>query len=76
MGGLDELMDSINALVSCTARGADCERIREELQEDLNGDLVLSCISQTLRAFIQWVNLIFVIQSSDIKAVYRKIVTH
>ena len=75
VGGSDELIDDVSALVSCTAVGneTDCERITEELQEDLNKDLVMNCISQALRALIQWVNLVFVIQSSDVKAIYKKL---
>ena len=76
VGRSDEVMESISDYISCISGGieADCGRIREELQEELNSDLVLNCIGQALRALIQWVNLVFVIQSSDVKAVYKKFV--
>ena len=69
-------MESTTALISCVAGGmeAECETTREELQEDVNGNLVLVCLGYTVLALIQWVNLVFVIQSSDVKAIYKKLV--
>ena len=71
----DELSERTNTLISCIAGGieAECGSIREALQEDFNGELFLSCFGHALRAFTQWVHLIFVIQSSDVKAVYKKL---
>ena len=76
IAGSERVMKSISSLISCTAGGtkAECKATREALQEDIDDDLVLICLAHALRALIQWVSLVFVIQSSDIKAVYKKIV--
>ena len=74
--GSDEIMENISAFISCTAGGmeAECETTREALQEDINSNLVLVCFGYAVLALVQWVNLVFVIQSSDVKAVYKKLV--
>lgn len=76
VGSSNEIMESTNALISCATVGieAECETTREELQEDININLVLTCFGYTVLALIQWINLVFVIQSSDVKAVYKKLV--
>ena len=73
---INRIMESIIALISCTAAGIrpECEVLKESLQEDLNYNLAFSWISRTFQALIPWFNLLLVIQVSDVKAVYKKII--
>ena len=74
MGSSDKIMEDFGTWISCTAGGtrAECEAIREAIQEDTNDGLVLSFVVYVLVALATWVNLFFVIQVSDIKAVYKR----
>ena len=66
-------MENFNALVFCNAGGnkAECETLKELLQEHTNRDLITSWVGNTFLACISWPNLFYVIQVSDVKAVYK-----
>ena len=72
----DRIMESASALVSCTAGGdrPECEMLKESLREDLNAQLAFSWIGRTFQALIPWFNLLFVIQVSDVKTLYKNII--
>ena len=69
-------MESTIALTSCTAGGIrpECVMQRESLQEELSYDLISSWVSHTFQALFPWSILLFVIQVSDVKAVYKNII--
>ena len=73
-GSSDKIMEDFGTWISCNAGGvkAECEAIREAIQEDTNDGLILSSIVYVLVALVTWVNLFFVIKVSDIKAVYKR----
>ena len=73
IGSSDKLLEDFSTYISCTAGGIklECETIRESIQEDLYDDLVVSLISYLVLALVTWFNLFFVIQSSDVVALYK-----
>ena len=73
IGSSNKLLEDFSIYISCTAGGIklECETIRESIQEDLYDDLVISLISYVVLALITWFNLFFVIQASDVIALYK-----
>ena len=70
------LLDDAFPFIACTAGGyrPECERFQKDLmQDEINVLLALSWITLSLFAFTSWVNLFFVIQISDLKAIMNKI---
>jgi len=70
-----QLENRTNAWIYCTAGGVtdECESIREEIEDKFYGALALIWITGTFQALIGWVTLLAVIEVSDVKAVYAKI---
>ena len=67
--------EQFSVFIACSAGGyrAKCAPIAKRLTEGTTDALILIIISNVFYAFVSWANLFFVIQISDIKALFNKL---
>ena len=74
---INNIADNLYHYTLCSAGGyrVECERYREDLKNDLIPFVVLDLISFFCFAFVNIVNLLYVLQYKDVKNVFQKILT-
>ena len=74
---IDTVVDNIGGYTLCSAGGQrmECDRFREKLNDNLIPSIVFDLISTVFISFVNIINLLFVIQYKDVKAVLKKIMT-
>ena len=74
---INSIVDKLYHYTLCSAGGykVECERYREDLNNDLIPFVVFDLISFFAIAFGNIVNLLYVLQYKDVKDVFQKILT-
>ena len=74
---INSIVDKLYHYALCSAGGykVECERYREDLNNDLIPFVVFDLISFFAIAFGNIVNLLYVLQYKDVKDVFQKILT-
>ena len=74
---INPIVDNLYYFTLCSAGGhrVECDRYREELNNDLILSVVLDLISFFVIALGNIINLLYVLQYKDVKDVFQKILT-
>ena len=73
----NNITENLYNFMLCSAGGhrVECDRYREELNDDLIPFIVFDAISLFFIAFANIVNLLYILQYKDVKDVFQKILT-
>lgn len=72
---IDNAVDNISSYTLCSAGGhrLECDQYREELNNNLIPSFVFDLIVTVLIAFVNIINLLYVVQYKDVKEAFQKI---
>ena len=73
----DKIVKNLFNFVLCSAGGhrVECDRYREELNDDLIPFIVFDLILSFFNALANIINLLYILQYKDVKDVFQKILT-
>ena len=71
----DKITENLYNFMLCSAGGhrVECDRYREELNDDLITFIVVDLISSFFISFANIINLLYILQYKDVKDVFQKI---
>ena len=73
----DNISENLYNFMLCSAGGhrTECDRYREEVNDDLITFIVFNLISSFFIAFANIIHLLYILQYKDVKDVFQKILT-
>ena len=73
----DTVVENLYSFTLCSAGGyrAECDRYRENLNNDLTPAIVFDLISTVFLSLVNIINLLYVLQYKDIKKAFKKVFT-
>ena len=73
----DTVVENVSGFTLCSAGGyrTECDRYRENLNNDLTPSIVFDLISTVFLSLVNIINLLYVLQYKDIKEAFKKVFT-